>query len=135
MRKGRYKRARRVDRKKVEGIIVELAKKGIPPSQIGLILRDKYRVYIKKDLRTKITKILEKHNLQPEIPEDLMNLLKRAVNLHEHLQKNKKDKHSRRGLELLESKIRSLSKYYIKKGKLPKNWKYTYETARLLIQK
>ena len=135
MRKGRYKRARRVDRKKVEGIIVELAKKGIPPSQIGLILRDKYRVYIKKDLRTKITKILEKHNLQPEIPEDLMNLLKRAVNLHEHLQKNKKDKHSRRGLELLESKIRSLSKYYIKKGELPKNWKYTYETARLLIQK
>ena len=78
---------------------------------------------------------MKKHNLQPKLPEDLMNLMKRAVKLHEHLQKHKKDKHSRRGLELLESRIRRLSKYYIDKGLLPKDWKYSYDTAKLIVEK
>jgi small subunit ribosomal protein S15 len=126
---------RRVPRKKIEETIIELAKKGFTPSQIGLILRDEYKIYVKKDLNVKIGKILQKHGLQPQIPEDLMFLLKKAVKLHEHLQKHKKDKHSKRGLELLESKIRRLAKYYIREGKLPEGWKYSYEYARLIVQK
>ena len=134
LRKG-TRRGRKISKEKIEELIVELAKIGLGPSQIGLILRDEYNIYVKRDLGTKICKVLEKHNLQPKIPEDLMFLLKKAVKLHEHLQRHKKDKHSRRGLELLESKIRRLAKYYIRKGKLPSDWKYSYEYARLIVQK
>lgn len=126
---------RRIPRREVERTIVELAKKGFAPSQIGLILRDEHKIYARKDLNAKITKILRKHGLQPQIPEDMMFLLKKAVKLHEHLQKHKKDKHSRRGLEILESRIRKLAKYYMREGKLPKDWKYSYEYARLIVQK
>ena len=73
--------------------------------------------------------------LYPEYPEDLFNLLKQAVTLREHLMKNKKDYTSKRGLGLLESKIRRLGKYYVKKGVLPEQWKYDPEQAKLLVQK
>jgi small subunit ribosomal protein S15 len=130
------KREKKLKREEIEKIIVDLAKKGYSSAQIGLILKDKYNILKpKKYLKEKISKIMQKHGIYPEIPEDLLFLLKKAVNLHEHLQRHKKDKHSKRGLELLESKIRCLAKYYIRKGKLPKNWKYSYEEARLLVQK
>ena len=125
----------RISKDEIEKIVVELAKKGLTSAQIGMVLKKEYGIYVKKALKMKISKIMQKHKVYPEIPEDLLALLKRAVNLHEHLQKHKKDKHSKRGLELLESKIRSLAKYYIRKGKLPKDWKYSYETARLIVQK
>ena len=78
---------------------------------------------------------MQEHKTYPEIPEDLMSLLKKAVNLHKHIVTNKKDKHSFRGLKNLESKIRRLSKYYIRKGGLPKSWKYSPEEAKFIIQK
>ncbi len=119
----------------VEQLVVKLAKEGLPPAKIGLVLRDEYGIPSVRDVTgMKITKILAKHGLAPEIPEDLFNLLKRAVRLREHLKIHKKDKHSRRGLELMESKIRRLAKYYIGKGKLPKGWKYDPEKAKLWVQ-
>ena len=134
--KEKKKRVKKLKKEEIEKIIVELAKKGYSSAQIGLILKEKYHILKpKKYLKEKISKIMQKHGVYPEIPEDLLFLLKKAVNLHEHLQKHKKDKHSRRGLELLESKIRCLAKYYIRKGRLPKSWKYSYEEARLIVQK
>src|SRR3989338_2145164 len=38
-----------------------------------------------------------------------------------------------RGLQLTESKIKRLVKYYKANGKLPQNWKYDREQAKLLI--
>jgi len=64
----------------------------------------------------------------------LLNLLKKAVKLREHLNKNKKDSTSKHGLELLESKIRRLSKYYVREKKLPADWKYDAERAKLIVQ-
>lgn len=78
---------------------------------------------------------MKEHKVYPEIPEDLLSLLKKAVRLREHLEKHKKDKHSKRGLELLESKIRKLGKYYVRKRILPKDWKYSPEEAKLIVQK
>ncbi len=122
--------------KKIEKIIVELAKQGVPPSKIGLILRDQYGVpSIRKATGKKLVQILKEHNLAPEIPEDLFNLMKRAVNLHEHLTKHKKDKHSKRGLQMIESKIRALIKYYKREGLLPEDFSYDPEKAKLLIRK
>jgi len=58
----------------------------------------------------------------------------RALNLRKHLEKNKKDKHSRRGLTLIESKIRRLVKYYRKKGIFDPDFKYDPSKATLYLR-
>ncbi len=118
----------------VESLVVTLAKEGYLPSQIGLILRDSYGIpSVKLITGKKITKILKEHGLAPEIPEDLFNLLKRAVKLRAHLEVHKKDLHSKRGLQQIEMKIMRLVDYYKSRGVLPEDWKYTPETAKLIV--
>jgi SSU ribosomal protein S15P len=118
----------------VELIVEELAKKGYPPSMIGVILRDQFGIpLIKQVTGKKLSKILEERNLTPQIPEDLFNLMKRAVNARRHLMEHPKDKTAKRGLEEIESKIRRLVKYYKRIGRLPQDWKYDPETAKLLV--
>jgi len=120
----------------VEKLVVKLAKEGYLPSMIGLILRDSYGIPSVKEITGKsITQILEENGIKLEIPEDLLNLLKRAVKLHSHLKIHRKDKHSERGLILIESKIHRLVKYYKRVGKLPKEWKYDPEIAKVIVQK
>jgi small subunit ribosomal protein S15 len=120
--------------KEIEEIVIKLAKKGYQSAQIGLVLRDQYGIPTARINKTKISKIMKDNELYPKFPEDMLNLMKKAVNLHTHMNKNKKDHTSKRGLELTESKIRRLAKYYIKKGALPKGWKYDAEQARLLVK-
>ncbi|WP_048078901.1 30S ribosomal protein S15, partial [Desulfurococcus mucosus] len=67
------------------------------------------------------------------IPEDLMSLIQKAVNLRRHLEEHPKDTHSQRGLIEVESKIHRLVKYYKRIGRLPPDWKYDPEKARLLV--
>ena len=119
----------------VIALVEKLRKQGYSSAQIGLILRDQYGITSVKDVvGKKMTKILEERGLASEIPEDLLNLLRRAVNLRKHLEKNKKDTRSKHALMLLESKIRRLGKYYVRKGKLPADWKYDPEKAKILVQ-
>ncbi|MEM5829999.1 MAG: 30S ribosomal protein S15 [Candidatus Aenigmatarchaeota archaeon] len=126
----------RYSKKEVENLVVKLAKEGYMPSMIGLILRDSYGIPSVKEITGKsITKILEENGIKYEIPEDLLNLLKRAVKLRKHLEIHRKDEHSRRGLILIESKIKRLEKYYKRVGKLPVDWKYDPEEAKILVQK
>jgi small subunit ribosomal protein S15 len=54
--------------------------------------------------------------------------------MQEHLPKHRKDLHNRRSLELLEAKIRRLAKYYRREGRLPEDWTYSAQTARLLLE-
>lgn len=120
----------------VERLVVKLAKDGLQAAQIGLVLRDQYGIpSVRVVTKKKLTHILAENNLLPEIPQDLFNLLKKAVRLHSHLKKNKRDAHSIRSLELVESKIRRLAKYYISRGQLPKDWKYEPEQAKLIVEK
>lgn len=121
--------------KEVEDLIVKYAKQGMQSAQIGLILRDQYGIPSVTAVTDKtISQILRENNLQTKLPEDLLNLLKRVVEVRVHLERNKKDYQSYRGLELAESKIRRLAKYYIREGILPKGWKYDAEQAKLLIR-
>jgi small subunit ribosomal protein S15 len=118
----------------IETLIVNLAKKGETPSKIGVILRDQYGIpLVKLTNKKSITKILEEKGIKT-MPEDLMNLMKRAVNLEKHNSANPKDMSSKRGMQLIESKIRRLAKYYKRKGKLPKDWKYDLEKAKLMVR-
>ena len=115
--------------------IIELKKAGKSKSEIGFILRDSYGVpSIRVATGKKLGKILEEHGFKEKYPEDFVNLIKKAVNLRKHLAKNKKDLHNKRALQLIESKIRRLAKYYIRKGLLDKNWKYDPKEAEVLIK-
>jgi small subunit ribosomal protein S15 len=109
----------------VEQLVVELARRGFQPSQIGLILRDQYGIPLVKSVTgKKITKILEERGIKQDLPEDLLNLIKRALRIRKHLEEHPKDMSSRRGLQLVESKIHRLVKYYKRVGKLPQDFVY-----------
>ncbi len=121
--------------KEIEEIILKLGRQGLQSAQIGLILRDQYGIPLSAIFtKKKMSKILKENNLYPKLPEDMLNLLKKAVTLRLHMEKNKKDYTSYRGLELTESKIRRLGKYYKKSKVLPLDWKYDPERARLLVK-
>lgn len=104
-------------------LIVKLAGQGMTSDKIGLQLRDTYGIPPSAILTKKIKKILGEKGIK-EKPQDIENLVKRAEQLKKHLQKNKKDIVAKRGLQLTESKILSLEKYYKKKGMLPSDWKH-----------
>lgn len=119
----------------VEELVVKLAKDGKQTALIGTILRDQYAVPdVKAATGKSVTELLEGHDLAPSLPEDLRNLMARALNLREHLADNHKDLHNRRGLQQVESKIRRLAKYYKRSGKLPLDWKYTPQLAKMLVE-
>ncbi|PPD87080.1 hypothetical protein GOBAR_DD15985 [Gossypium barbadense] len=108
----------------VEENICKFAKKGLTPSQIGVILRDSHGIaQVKSVTGSKILRILKAHGLAPEIPEDLYHLIKKAVAIRKHLERNRKDKDSKFRLILVESRIHRLARYYKKTKKLPPVWK------------
>jgi small subunit ribosomal protein S15 len=63
-----------------------------------------------------------------------LNLIRRAVNIRDHLEENPKDLHSRRGLTIIESRIRKLASYYVSEGALPEGWRYNPKEAALLVK-
>jgi small subunit ribosomal protein S15 len=119
----------------IEELILKLKKEGHSTSMTGIILRDQYGIPdVKLITGMKITKILEKHNQVLEYPEDLMNLIRKAVNIRDHLKENPKDLHTRRGLRIVESRIRRLVSYYRNEGVLPEGWRYEPKQAALLVK-
>jgi small subunit ribosomal protein S15 len=119
----------------IEEIVVKLAKEGNSTPRIGLMLRDQYGIPSVKLLTGKtISQIMKDEKIYPKFPEDIFNLLKQSVTLKAHLEKNKADYTSKRGLELIESKIRRLGKYYVRRRVLPLDWKYDPEKVKLLVQ-
>lgn len=116
----------------VEALVVKLAKEGHSPSKIGTILRDQYGIPLVKPIMGKtVTQILKDAGLAPSLPEDLENLLKKAGRLYVHLEKNRKDQPNKRALQLIESRIYKLSRYYKREGVLPSDWKYKGKTASI----
>ena len=113
-----------------------LAKQNHASAMIGLILRDQYGI---PDVRTilgkSITTIMKENKTYPEFPEDLMTLFRRAVDIKAHLERNKRDHHSKKGLQNTESKIRRLLKYYSQKNMVPKDFQYDIEKEKLIIRK
>lgn len=119
--------------KEVELLVQKLVKEGHTTSEIGIILRDSYGIPDVKTVTGKrISDILKEKNILPKLPEDLMSLIKRNVQIRKHLEANKHDESANRGLTITESKIRRLVKYYIRMGKLPKDFKYDEASLRLI---
>ncbi len=118
------------DKDETEKLILKLAKEGETSAKIGIILRDQYGIPDVRQFGMRVTKVIPKK----EVPEDIYNLLVKAVNLHKHMDVSRKDSKAKHGLELMESKIRRLGKYYARTGKLPKDWKYSIDKAKLLVK-
>ncbi|MHB8632340.1 MAG: 30S ribosomal protein S15 [Thermoplasmatota archaeon] len=117
-----------------EAKVVELAREGKQAAVIGLILRDSHGVPSVQELTgKKIAQIMEGAGVAPSMPQDLFNLIRRSITLQEHLAANSNDLHNLRGLELMESRIRGLAKYYRGLGRLPADWDYSRGGARLLV--
>lgn len=120
----------------VEKKVVELYIEGYEPSMIGMILRDRYGIpSVKQITGKKIQKILKEKGVEIRYPEDLKSLIKKALRLRAHLEIHRKDKHNRRGLQLIEAKIWRLSNYYKEKGVLPADWKYDPERLKIEISR
>jgi ribosomal protein S15P/S13E len=69
--------------------------------------------------------------LAPSLPEDLTNLMKKAQSLSVHIDKNKKDLHNKRSMQVIEARIHKLSRYYKRTGVLPRKWKYEAKIASI----
>ena len=118
--------------KEIEALIVKYAKDGMTSSLIGIKLRDQYAIPLVKPILNKtISDVLKENDLVPEIPEDLNNIVLKAVNLQKHLKENKNDNRNIRSLELVEAKVHRLSTHYKKEGIIPKKWKYKSVVAQL----
>ena len=116
----------------IEQLIIKYAKDGMTPSQIGIKLRDQHAIPLVKPILNKtIGKVLEEHDLKTDMPEDLENIVKKAVGLQRHLKENHGDRRNVRSLELIEAKVHRLSVYYKRINQIPKNWKYKSVVAQL----
>jgi len=123
-----------VDRKEIMDLIVELYHKGYTTSKIGIELRDVHGIPdVKTALGVSMYDILEQRGEKMEYPEDLMNLMRKAVRMHRHMNENRKDIHNKRSLQLTEAKIRRLGRYYSRKGLLPDRWSYRLDKAKLIV--
>ncbi len=123
-------------REEVVKLVIEQAKQKHGSAMVGTILRDQYGVPDVRIMTGKaVSRIMKENKLYPSMPEDLLNLLRKAVDARDHMARFKKDSHSKRSLQNLESKIRRMAKYYKREKVLPEGWVYDPEEARLIVQK
>jgi small subunit ribosomal protein S15 len=78
--------------------------------------------------------LLAEAGIKPEVPDDLQALLKRVVHLQRHLASHPNDLANRRGLTLMESRIRRLARYYRQRRRIPESWRYSAAGAALQVE-
>lgn len=119
----------------IEDLIVQFTEHGTTSAKIGLILRDQYGI---PDVRLAtgrtVTEIMKEKGVMPNLPEDLSNLMRRAISLNVHVKEHRGDVSNLRGLNLIEARIRRLERYYKRNGVLPQNWKYSLENAEIMLK-
>ena len=121
--------------KEVEKLITKSGKAGKTSSEIGTILRDSYGINSVKALTgKKISAVLQENDLKKELPEDLLQLIKKLIEVRRHLEKNKQDKTAIRGRLLTTSKIRRLIKYYKRSNKLSADWELDWNRLKMYIE-
>jgi small subunit ribosomal protein S15 len=124
------------NKKEVTQLVIELGKAGHSSAEIGTILRDQHAVpSARLVLGQRIGSVLLENNIGGTYPEDMMNLMRKAVGIINHVGSgNHKDLHNKRSLEITESKIRRLANYYKGEGRLAADWRYKREELRLMVE-
>ncbi|OLC26138.1 MAG: 30S ribosomal protein S15 [Candidatus Nitrososphaera sp. 13_1_40CM_48_12] len=121
-----------LSRDQVSSVIVRLSNDGLSPSEIGVRLRDEHGIpLVEPVLGKSLSEVLAENKINPDMPEDLDKLVKKALGLQKHLKVHNSDHRNVRSLELIEAKIHRLSKYYKSTSKIAKNWKYAAVIAQL----
>jgi len=116
-------------------LVAKMAGEGMSMAKIGLVLRDQHAIpNVRLATGKSIKAICEDKGVKFDLPEDLQALMKRAVSMTDHINKNPKDLHNLRGRKLMESKIRRLVKYYKREGIIPETWNYALDTAALQVE-
>ncbi len=124
-----------LNKDEIEEIVVKMARDGATSARIGLILRDQHAVPdVKLATGRTVSEIIAENDLRPAIPDDLTALMRTAIGLQNHLNENKKDLANKRNMQMVESKIRRVVKYYKREGYLPADWQYSIKTAELLLE-
>ena len=124
-----------IDQEEIESLVVKMGKDGWTSSRIGLVLRDQHAVPdVKLATGRTVAQILKENDLQPNIPDDLAALMRKVINLNTHLIENRNDLANKRNIQLVESKIRRLVKYYKRESVLPADWTYSTSTAELQVE-
>lgn len=114
---------------------VQLSKGGRSAAQVGLALRDGLGVPSVRAITGKrLAQTLAASGVRPEVPDDLQALLKRVVHLQHHLDTHPNDLANRRGLNLMESRIRRLARYYRQRRRIPESWRYSAAGAALQVE-
>lgn len=123
-------------KKEIYDQIEDLTKKGKTTAEIGLILKKKYGVKsVLQATGKKIGKIQKELDLKKdELPDELLYLIKKSVKLIKHKENNKKDTSAKRGYQKTVSKINRLRKYNIKKKRIDGSWRYSDDSAKLLVK-
>lgn len=98
---------KQTETKESEKIILDLRKEGLSSEEIGLILKNKHKISIRKE-GTKIGKILKKHNLFED--PDIKNIMLKIEKIKKHLGKNRQDHHTKRALSINEARLKKLKK-------------------------
>ncbi len=121
--------------KEVEKLVVKYAKAGKSASEIGMILRDSYGINSIPALTgKKVGAILAEHHISKTLPEDMMALIRKVIDIKTHLEKNKQDQTAKRGLILTSSKIRRLAKYYKGTTVLPQDWDLDMDRLKMYLE-
>ncbi len=121
--------------KEVEKLVIKYAKSGKTASETGLWLRDTYGINNVKALTGKsVMQMLKEAQLAKDLPEDLLNLIKKLIAVKQHLESNKLDQSGKRGYILTLSKIRRLVKYYLRTRKLPEGWKLDTDRLKMYLE-
>ena len=124
-----------LEKTEIEDTIFRLHQEGLSAAAIGIRLRDGFGVpNVRLAVGRSLTEILTAKGAKFGIPEDLASLIKRAGTLQTHLKENRKDLSNKRGLQLIEARIRRLSRYYKDHGVLPSEWDYSLKLAELQVK-
>ena len=74
------------DKDTVQSLILDLAKTGLSTAEIGTVLRDKHAVpNVRLVLGKRIGQVLAENDMLGTYPEDMMNLMRQAVAIINHL--------------------------------------------------
>ncbi len=125
-----------LDKKEIYDLIEELTKKGKTTTEIGLILKEKYGVKsVLEATGKKIGKLQKELNLKGDkLPDEMLYLIKKTVKLIKHNENNKKDMSGKLGYQKSVSKIKRLRKHYVKTKKIDSDWRYSDQSAKLLVK-
>lgn len=111
------------------------ARQGMSPALIGERLKRDHEVpYVKLATGERLVKLLQGKGITGEVPQDMRDLMTKAVRMRKHLERNKQDVYGRVRLMRAESKLLRLSRYYVRKGTLPRGWKYDPQKAELIVK-